>query len=140
MLMICRSSASRECYDYAVDAAMHCLPFGLLLWINTYIIIQNEHGQQRKKYNHRKCVTVDYSSKFAASTTSKSQKSLCSSRSSRSSDSFSRVHILLDECVGCVGSELGGEIPVILWVNPRLNAGEQKDAERLGRNHGGYAL
>lgn len=81
-----------------------------------------------KKYNHRNRATV-----AEASTTTKGQKSL------RSSCSFPRVHVLLDECVGCVGGELGGEIPVILWVNPRLSADEQKDAERLGC-HGGYAL
>ena len=91
----------------------------ILLRINTWQ--HNQHRRQHKKYKHRNHATV---------ASLKLQRQPRAKKMLRSSDSFSRVHVLLDECVGCVGGELGGEIPVILWVNPRLSADEQKDAER----------
>ena len=53
-----------------------------------------------------------------------------------SSGSLSRVHVILDEGVGGVGGEFGGEVPVILWIDPRLGSHEQKDADGFGQ-HGG---
>lgn len=38
-----------------------------------------------------------------------------------------RVHVVLYECICWVGGQLGGEIPVIVWVDPRLSPNQEKD-------------